>query len=232
MKEAIAIRHVSFEDLGLLEPLLRARGFDITYVDAWDLGARDAGSPDLVVILGGPISVNAVDDYPFLADEIALAAARIRADRPTLGICLGAQVMARAIGGGVAPGVATEIGWAPVTLTGPGQASVLAPLAGVPVLHWHGDVCALPDGTPSLATTPACPTQAFVPSRRTLALQFHIEADAAGIEAWLVGHAAEIAATPGVTAAQLRKDSARCGDALRDAAAETIRRWLTAPGAW
>ena len=71
MKHAVAIRHVSFGDLGLLEPVLRELGFDVTYIDAWDLAQRDVGDPDLVVFLGGPIGVNAVADYPFLAVDIA-----------------------------------------------------------------------------------------------------------------------------------------------------------------
>lgn len=226
MPTAIAIRHVAFEDLGLIEPLLRERGFDIRYIDAWALDLQQVGDPDLLVFLGGPISVNATDDYPFVGDEIALAAARIGADAPTLGICLGAQIMATAIGGTVRASTAKEIGWAPVTLTAPGRTSVLTALDGIPVLHWHGEVCELPAGIPSLAQTPLCSTQAFAPSPRSLALQFHVEAGSTGIEPWLVGHTAEIDATTGVTVDGLRADTARYGAGLRPAAAAVCGRWL------
>lgn len=227
MKTAVAVRHVCFEDLGLLEPLLRARGFDITYTDAWDLNLRDFGDPDLMVFLGGPISVNAVEDYPFLAEEIALAKLRIAADTPTLGICLGAQIMTLAIGGLVRTGPEKEIGWAPVALTQAGRASVLAPLENVSVLHWHGEVCELPADTPSLAKTQACATQAFMPSPKTLALQFHLEAGSAGIEPWLVGHTAEIDATQGATVKDLRADTARHGANLQEAATAVFDCWFS-----
>lgn len=232
MKKAVAIRHVGFEDLGLLEPLLRERGFDITCIDAWMLDAFDVGEPDLLVFLGGPISVNAVDEYPFLHKEVALARSRIADDAATLGICLGAQVVTRAIGGTVSPGAEKEIGWAPIRLTPAGATSILAPLRDTPVLHWHGDVCDLPPGIDCLATTPACPTQAFAPAPKTLALQFHIEAGSDGIESWLIGHTAEIASAPGVTVQGLRQQTGRYGHGLRHKAAEAFRQWMIATDIW
>lgn len=90
MKQTIAIRHVAFEDLGLIDPILRARGHDIVYLGAWSLDRQHVETADLVVFLGGPISVNDTAEYPFLAQEIALTKARIDAKRPTLGTCLGA----------------------------------------------------------------------------------------------------------------------------------------------
>jgi len=225
-----AIRHVAFEDLGLLEPLLEDLGFETTYVNAWELDKQVAEMADLVVFLGGPISVNDEVDYPFLLDEIELAKTRLATAKPTLGICLGAQILARAIGGSVHPGLAKEIGWAPIDLTDAGQDSVLSALRGIPVLHWHGEACKLPSKVHSLAHTPACATQAFIPGPYALALQFHIEAGADGIEPWLVGHTGEIAQTPGVTATGLRADTNRHGSALRTAATEVLQRWFAAIG--
>ncbi|MGE0290203.1 MAG: glutamine amidotransferase [Bradyrhizobium sp.] len=227
MKQTIAIRHVAFEDLGLIDPILRSRGYDIVYQDAWNLDRERVEGADLVVFLGGPISVNDTEEYPFLAQELALAKSRIGANRPTLGICLGAQIIARAIGGTVRPGPEKEIGWRPVSLTVGGRASILAPLEGVAVLHWHGEVCELPPGTESLAHTPACANQAFIPGPACLALQFHIEAGADGIEPWLVGHTGEISAASGVTVAGLRADTARLGPALRQSAEAVMHRWLS-----
>lgn len=225
-----AIRHVAFEDLGLLEVLLEDLGFEITYVNAWELDRQAGETADLVVFLGGPISVNDEADYPFLTEEVELAKTRLAAAKPTLGICLGAQILARAIGGNVHPGSTKEIGWEPISLTGAGQASVLAPLRHIPVLHWHGEVCELPQGVDSLAHTPACTTQAFIPGPNALALQFHIEAGADGIEPWLIGHTGEIAQTPGVTVADLRADTRQLGTALRTAAVEVFQRWFAEIG--
>src|ERR1700719_1784110 len=119
-RTCLAVRHVAFEDLGLLGPLLAARGYDIRYHDAGiaRFDAETLVAPDLVIVLGGPIGVYERDSYPFIADEIAAIAARLAANKPTLGICLGAQMMAAALGARVAPGPVKEIGWAPLTLTG------------------------------------------------------------------------------------------------------------------
>lgn len=228
-KQAIAITHVVFEDAGLLTGVLAARGVGLATHPAWEMPDEAAEAP-LVILLGGPISANDTAAYPFLKDEIALTERRMADGLPTLGICLGAQIMARAIGGTVGPGDRTEIGWAPVELTAAGRASVLAPLDGRPVLHWHGEACTLPEGIESLAATPACPAQAFVPAPGALALQFHAEAGAAGIEPWLVGHAVEIAATAGVDVPGLRADTARHGPALARAARAMFQGWLDQVG--
>jgi GMP synthase (glutamine-hydrolysing) len=223
----VAIRHVAFEDLGILDPILRARGSDIVYLDAWDLDEQQAEDADLLVFLGGPISVNDTAEYPFLTTEIALAKVRIVTRRPTLGICLGAQIMARSIGGSVRPGSNKEIGWGPVSLTEAGQSSVLAALDGVPVLHWHGEICDLPSEIEILAYTPECPVQAFAPGPSALALQFHVESGADGIEPWLVGHTGEISATPGATVAELRANTERYGPAVRSVAEVMFHRWFS-----
>ncbi|MEW8350795.1 MAG: glutamine amidotransferase [Candidatus Thiodiazotropha taylori] len=230
IRSVTAIRHVAFEDLGLLEPLLEELGFEISYVNAWELNRKTAETADLVVFLGGPISVMDEVDYPFLSDEIAIARTRIAAAKPTLGICLGAQILARAIGGSVHPGPATEIGWAPLHLSDAGQASILTELGDTPVLHWHGEVCKLPADVERLAHTPDCAVQAFIPGANALALQFHIEAGAYGIEPWLIGHTGEIAHNPGVTVAKLRSDTHQNSASLRSAASKTFQRWLAEVG--
>src|SRR6202034_1055939 len=121
--------------------------------------------------------------------EVAAIAARLRANKPLLGICLGAQMMASALGARVAPGPVKEIGFAP--LTPMGLSSVLAPLADVPVLHWHGDNCDLPEGCEQLASTSPCPVQAFSRLPSQLALQFHIETEPLRLEQWLIDPNAE-----------------------------------------
>jgi GMP synthase (glutamine-hydrolysing) len=227
-RTAVAIRHVAFEDLGLLAPLLADHGFATSYLDAPANGgewqhARDA---DLLVVLGGPIGVADGDAYPFLHTELEIVGERLVDDRPTLGICLGAQLLAAACGGSVRPGAGAEIGYAPVTLTNAGQGSVLEPLRSVPVLHWHGDVISTPPALPPLASTPLCENQAFARGPNVLALQFHLEADSSSLERWLVGHAYELAAR-GVSVAGLREDAAACAAQLASRGQQVFGAWLS-----
>lgn len=106
VKTAVVVRHVPFEDLDSWAPLLETHGFRVRYLEApsADLSAFDPTGPALLVLLGGPIGAHQDDVYPFLVPELRLLERRLGADRPTLGICLGAQLMARALGGRVYPG--------------------------------------------------------------------------------------------------------------------------------
>jgi GMP synthase (glutamine-hydrolysing) len=229
MLATLAFRHVPFEDLGLLEPLLAERGHRIRYLDVpvATLDGVDPLAPDLLVVLGGPIGVYENDIYPFLDPETALIAQRLRAMRPTLGLCLGSQLMARALGARVYPSGAKEIGWWPVGLSDAGHDSCLRHLDGTAVLHWHGDTFDLPDGAVHLASTPLCRNQAFSHGRHALALQFHAEAAGVGMEAWFVGHTGEIARTPGISVPQLRADTARCTPAIMRQGRECFSEWLS-----
>lgn len=232
MKTLFAIRHVAFEDLGSFETVFKRHGYRIEYLEAGvdDLTRVARQPPDILAILGGPIGVNDVADYPVLKDELAAIERRAEKDLPTLGICLGSQLMARALGARVYPARGKEIGWAPVSLTDAGWASCLSALAPLdePVLHWHGDTFDLPQGAVHLASTAMCPHQAFAWGRNWLALQFHPEATARGLERWFIGHAGEIAATDGVSVARLRADTARWGRSLEARGAACLARWLAA----
>jgi len=136
------------------------------------------------VVMGGPMNVDEAERYPQLAEERAWLAEAVDLGMPVLGICLGAQLLARAIGAAVRPGDGAEIGFAPVRVADPDD-PVLGCLAPrTPVLHWHGDVFDLPAGTQPLASSEQTPLQAF---RRGNAwgILFHPEADAALVDAWL-----------------------------------------------
>ncbi len=225
---AVAIRHVPFEDLGLLEPLLGDRGYEIRMIEAPldDLCDPIVQQADLAVVLGGPIGAYETDAYPFLVPEIEAIAERLAQTKPTLGLCLGSQIMARALGARVYPGGRKEIGWSPVSLTAAGTQSCLAALEATAVLHWHGDTFDLPPGAERLASTDLYENQAFALDRHALALQFHPEVTAAGLERWYVGHAVEIAATDGVDVASLRAQALEHAPALEAAGRRVFERWL------
>jgi len=232
MKKALALRHVSFENLGQLEPLLEKRGFDVSYFEV-GVDAFSAMSPldaDLVVVLGGPIAVYDVEAYPYLRAEIAWLRARLLDDLPTLGICLGAQLMAAALHARVYPGTSgKEIGWAPL-LPGEhaGDIPCLEELFGkdTHVLHWHGDTFDLPVGARHLASTQRYRNQAFSWGRNCLALQFHPEFDVRMVEQWLIGHAHEIAHTKDVSLDGLRAGALRYGHSFQDASRAFWNGWL------
>ena len=229
MKTALAIRHVPFEDLGSLEPALAAKGFGVGYVDCQldDIAALDPTAPELLVVLGGPIGAYQDDIYPVLRDELKMLEARLRSNRPTLGICLGSQLLARVLGPRVYPNRQKEIGWSPLTLSAAGRESPLRHLSqdGIAVLHWHGDIFDLPKDATLLASTAISRNQAFSYGH-SLALQFHLEATAAKLERWFIGHACEIASTPGVSVPALRLDSARYAGGLELAARACLDEWL------
>ncbi len=227
MKSALAIRHIHFEDLGVLEPLLKDLGYAVRYVDAAteDLAALDAAEPDLLVVLGAPIGAWDEEVYPFLAAELALVRRRLETGRPFLGVCLGAQVIARVLGADVRSMGVKEIGFSPLSLTPEGAGSPLALLGEVPVLHWHGDQFEIPPGAARLAYTEICPNQAFAVGPAVLGLQFHLEADPAMIERWLVGHACELGQA-GIDPRTVRQQAREFGPALVVRAQEVISRWL------
>jgi GMP synthase (glutamine-hydrolysing) len=224
--QACVIRHLAFEDLGTFAPVLAAAGFDLSVMDA---GVDDIFEPivrsDLVVVCGGPIGVYEGERYPFLAEEIRALRQRLRDGRPTLGICLGAQLLAAALGARVYPGPTKEIGIGSVSLTEAGAASCLAPLAGQPVLHWHGDTFELPEHALHLARTSTYENQAFALGRNVLGLQFHPEVDSNRFEQWLIGHGGELA-DAGVDITKLRANMKQAGAALRVAGVSMLGHWL------
>lgn len=230
MKNATVIRHLAFEDLGSLAEALNQQDYALTYLEAGldTLADIEPLTPDLVVILGGPIGAYDEQNYPFLVDELRLLESRLKADLPTLGICLGAQLIARALGANVYPGPYKEIGWSPLELSNEGIDSPLVHLAeaNTAVFHWHGDTFDLPVGSIHLASSSKYQNQAFSWGESGLALQFHPEVTARNLERWFIGHACEISGTSGVSIAQLREDTARYANQLESQAAKFWRAWL------
>ncbi|WP_200806241.1 glutamine amidotransferase [Demequina sp. NBRC 110052] len=217
------IRFVAFEDLGVWEAEIRAHGYEVRYLDVGVDDVVQAAGADVTIVLGAPIDAPDTTNYPVLADVRSMLEAR--RDRPTLGVCLGAQLMALAAGAIVGPGT-REVGFDTVDLTDAGHDSALGPLAGTPVLHWHADTFTLPSGATLLAGNAANAHQAFSLGR-WLAVQFHPEADPEAIERWVIGHTGDLRAW-GVPASDLRRQAREHGDAATMAGIRMIRDWLRA----
>lgn len=229
------IRHLAFEDMGSFAPVLHSNGYQINYIEAADLVSTpeklsqlDALDDGLLVILGGPISVNDAPLFAFLDAEITMLQQRIAADKPTLGICLGAQLIASAMGAEISAGAEKEIGWYPLSVGSAGVQSALRYLDAehCNMLHWHGETFELPAGAVLLASSERYPNQAFSTGNRVLALQFHPEITQQGMEKWFIGHIGEIMQTPGVDVAQLRADTHVYANQLEVQAELFFNSWL------
>jgi GMP synthase (glutamine-hydrolysing) len=225
MQNAIAIRHVAFEDAGTLGPVLKDRGIALRYLEAGvdDLGpAKDA---DLLVVLGGPIGIYEIDRYPFIKNELAIIEAAVKKGVPVIGICLGCQALAAVLAARVYPGKQKELGWDEMTLTAEGKSSPLGAIEGVRVLNWHGDTFDLPVGATRLASTAITPNQAFTYGAKVLALQFHVELPERDLEKWLIGHTLELA-TSNVDLGKLRAETARYAPGANVASQRLFNDWL------
>ncbi|MGO8758843.1 MAG: glutamine amidotransferase [Terracidiphilus sp.] len=232
-RQALVLSHLPFEDIGSLEPALVERSFTIRTVDVAtaQFPLHETQLCDLLVVMGGPIGVYDDADYPFLTAEIDSLRQRLAEGKPTLGICLGAQLIAAALGARVYPGtLGLEIGWFPILPAGPEPSPAwLSPLFadGVRMLHWHGDTFDLPSGSGArhLARTPMYENQAFAIGKSALALQFHPEVTAMGLERWYVGHTCELHLR-GISVAELRSATQKHAPALQEAAAQFWNLWL------
>ncbi|HEV7165891.1 MAG TPA: glutamine amidotransferase [Gammaproteobacteria bacterium] len=230
MKTLLAIRHVPFEDLDSYALQLADAGYAIRYVDAptADFAALAKQPWDLLVVLGGPIGVNDGADFPFIAPELKFVEARLKSGAPTLGICLGSQFIARALGAKVYRIKSVEVGWKALKLTDAGRDSPLKHLSS-PVFHWHGEVSDLPAGATSLAYTDITPHQGFTWGTATLAMQFHPEVSARGLEQWYVGNSGELKELD-LKPGELRRASIAHAAAMHAQAAALLKEWLATIG--
>ena len=170
------LQHVPFEGLGSIEAWLLDAGFELTGTQFYLSDALPhAEEIDLLVIMGGPMSVNDEEQYPWLAAEKRLIRECVAAGRAVLGICLGAQLIASAMGARVYPNQCREIGWLPVRDVAPADGGHFRFPAAAEVFHWHGETFDLPAGAILLAASEHCLNQAFQLGENVIGLQFHLE---------------------------------------------------------
>ena len=223
-------QHVACEDLGTFAQVLTARGFQAHYIRpfAGDQIPEDCSHAAALIFLGGPMSVNDEARYAYLTVEKAVIRSALERRTPTLGVCLGAQLLAAAAGARVFAGVRPEIGWAPVSLTMEGrQDRLLAALAQLPcVFHWHGETFDLPHGAVRLAFSALTMNQAFRLGHAAYGLQFHLEVDAAMIEAWMQAYRQDLGTDPEATARQITSDTPTFAALLHAAATHAMHRFL------
>lgn len=176
-KSALIIRHVPYEGVAGYRAPIEAAGYRVDRIDVSDpaFPTLDLRDPDLLIMMGGPMGVYEQDRYPWIPCQLRRLALRLEADRPTLGVCFGAQMMAAALGANVFAGPVKEVGFHPVNLHDAALDSPLRHIADVPILHWHGDTFDLPDNVELLASSHVYDHQAFRRGPNILALQFHAE---------------------------------------------------------
>lgn len=182
------LQHVPFEGLGSIEPWLVAHGYTVSRTRFFESAELpDPGTIDVLIIMGGPMSVNDEDRFPWLRAEKHFIRDVVRAGKPVLGICLGAQLIASAHGAPVYPNPVKEIGWLPVCGVPPQTDGAFAFPPSTTVFHWHGETFDLPEGAMHLARSEGCENQAFQLGAKVIGLQFHLETTPASARA-LVTH--------------------------------------------
>jgi GMP synthase (glutamine-hydrolysing) len=189
MKKLLVLQHVAHELLGTLNPLLKRAGFRIRYVN---FARRPDARPNLdgydgLIVLGGPMSVNDAGRLPHLTTELRLIEDAMRRDIPVLGICLGAQLIAKTLGAAVYCNPEKEIGWYDVSPTDDASSDpLLSPLQKTEkIFQWHGETFEIPKSTRHLAFSSLCANQAFRYGGKVYGFQFHMEVDEPMIHRWL-----------------------------------------------
>jgi len=230
-RQILVLQQVPHEGLGRLYGAIRRAGCVEEVVpchrDTPPIPDTLAGYAGLIV-MGGPMSAHQADRDPTLKRQTALLGEAIERDLPTLGICLGAQLLARATGARIFTGAQVEIGWHPVDLSMESATDPL--LIGLPnpltVFQWHGEGFDLPGGAVHLASSEHFPHQAFRLGNRVYGLQFHLEVEAAMVKEWVAVNAGELATLEDRGEAMVRDAEAGCL-ALSDAFDQVASRWLS-----
>jgi GMP synthase (glutamine-hydrolysing) len=231
MKPTVLIlRHMPHEPGGTLETALSNAGLTFRYVDLFrEVPARlPLEEASGLIVLGGAMNVDQTDQYPFLTCDVQWIEQAMAREMPLLGICLGAQLLAKTLGAKVYPGRRKEIGWYSVEwTTAAADDPLLAQRGTQTVFQWHGDTFDLPAGAIHLARSPVCENQAFRYGRNAYGLQFHIEMTAAMIDDWLTeaGNCRELAELDYIDPRSIRAQTPQELPRLQTLAAEVLGRF-------
>jgi GMP synthase (glutamine-hydrolysing) len=225
VKRVLVVQHEPFEGPGTLGEALSSCELRIvrTYAGGSVPHALDREG---LVVLGGGMGVYEAERHPHLRDEMRLLAGAVQGGHPVLGVCLGSQLLAAALGGAVGKAPSKEIGWYDVELLSGARDDALfgsAP-ASFPAFHWHGDAFTLPGGAVALASSALTPLQAFRAGPRAWGVQFHLETDARVLDAMLRSGQAELNQA-GVDGSAIHARAAAELPALRRLALDVFSRW-------
>jgi GMP synthase (glutamine-hydrolysing) len=224
----LVLQHIGCETLGTIADALDTQGVSVQYIRAFDGESvpKELGAAAGLIVMGGPQSVYEQNKFPYLRDELRLIENTLRQEKPILGVCLGSQLLASALGAEVKSGPQKEIGWFNVSLTGDAGRDAL--FAGVPSsfmgFHWHGDVFDLPTGAVALASSAPTPHQAYRHGRNAYGLLFHMEVTAAQIEEMVATFGDELHAA-GVDAREILAGADKYLPALQQTGRTVYNKW-------
>ena len=230
MKPAAIFRHSPTEGPGYFATYLHGRSltWKLFEIDAGEPVPASAGDFSALVFMGGPMSVN--DDLPWIPGELELIRAAVDRGIPVLGHCLGAQLMAKALGAAVVPNPCKEIGWGRVDVNESVEArSWFGDTRSFLSFHWHGETFSLPSGATNIASSAHCANQAFVLGPH-LAMQCHVEMTPEMVQAWCLSGSGELAQCASPTVQDAREMQSHLPSrtaALNAVAARLYDRWIT-----
>jgi GMP synthase (glutamine-hydrolysing) len=229
--EVIVLQHVACETIGSIHDALTVRHVSVRSVRTFDGDAvpTNLGTASGLIVMGGPMGVHDHGRFPHLRDEMRLIDRAVRESKPVLGVCLGCQLLAAALGAAVAPSGRQEIGWhrislAPAASTDPVW---LGAVSTFMALHWHGDIFDLPAGAELLASSEMTAHQAFRYGKNAYGLLFHIEATASSLESMAAAFPDDLQKV-GLSRAKLMEQSQLHLPALRSVATHVFGRWVEA----